>query len=120
MGRNLLTAALLVPLVCILFFKYQDGDFTLMIYEKIGKDPSVALQGKVVWITGASSGIGEYLAYELAKHGCKLVLSARRKEKLDKIKQKCAGKAKKGTNPCEAREFNQVGCIAESNLNKYD
>lgn len=61
-----------------------------MIYEKIGKDPSVALRGKVVWITGASSGIGEYLAYELTKHGCKLVLSARRKEKLDKIKKKCA------------------------------
>ena len=99
MGRNLLTAALLVPLVCILFFKYQDGDFTLMIYEKIGKDPRVALRGKVVWITGASSGIGEYLAYELTKHGCKLVLSARRKEKLDKIKKKCAGKAKKGYKP---------------------
>ena len=99
MGRNLLTAALLVPLVCILFFKYQDGDFTLMIYEKIGKDPSVALRGKVVWITGASSGIGEYLAYELTKHGCKLVLSARRKEKLDKIKKKCTGKAKKGYKP---------------------
>ena len=92
-------AALVVPLVSYLFFKYQDGDFTLMIYEKIGKDPSVALQGKVVWITGASSGIGEYLAHELAKHGCKLVLSARRKEKLDNIKQKCAGKAKKGYKP---------------------
>ena len=35
----------------------------LSIYYKIGQDPAVALRGKVVWITGASSGIREYLAY---------------------------------------------------------
>ena len=78
-GRNFLIVAVLVPLVCFSLFKFQDGDFILMIYEKIGQDPAVALRGKVVWISGASSGIGEYLAYELVKYGCKLVLSARRK-----------------------------------------
>ena len=57
MNRNFLIAAVLVPLVCFLLFKFQDGDFTLMIYAKIGQDPAVALHGKVVWITGASSGI---------------------------------------------------------------
>ena len=63
MYRNFLIAAVFVPLVCFLLFKFQDGNFTLMIYEKIGQDPAVALRGKVVWITGASSGIREYLAY---------------------------------------------------------
>ena len=91
-GRNFLVVAVLVPLVCFLLFKFQDGDFTLMIYEKIGQDPAVALHGKVVWITGASSGIGEYLAYELVKYGCKLVLSARRKAELESVKKNCAGK----------------------------
>ena len=91
-GRNLFFAAVLVPLVCFLLFKFQDGDFTLMIYEKIGQDPAVALRGKVVWITGASSGIGEYFAYELVKYGCKLVLSARRKAELERVKKNCAGK----------------------------
>ena len=33
--------------------------------------------GKNVWITGASSGIGEHLAYEFNKHGAFVILTAR-------------------------------------------
>ena len=42
-----------------------------------------------IYITGASSGIGEYIAYEYAKRGVHLALCARRKEKLDDIANKC-------------------------------
>jgi len=43
------------------------------------------IQGKVVLITGASSGIGETTAKVLAKHGATVVLGARRTDRLDKL-----------------------------------
>lgn len=50
------------------------------------------LKGKVVFITGASSGIGEHLAIALAKHGVKLALAARRRDELERVKRNCLGK----------------------------
>ena len=58
-----------------------------------GKKPRVALRGKVVWLTGASSGIGEHLAYALASNGAKLVLSSRREKELQRVLQNCKGSA---------------------------
>ena len=40
---------------------------------------------KIVWITGASSGIGKELSYKFAQKGWKIALTARRKDKLEKI-----------------------------------
>ena len=45
---------------------------------------------RVVWITGASSGIGEALAYAFSAAGARLLLSSRRSEELQRVKKNCA------------------------------
>ena len=49
-----------------------------------------AVHNKVIWITGASGGIGEALARELAADGARLILSARREEELQRVKASLA------------------------------
>ena len=45
---------------------------------------------QVIWITGASSGIGKELAILLSKESCNLILSSRNKESLELVKRECA------------------------------
>jgi short-subunit dehydrogenase len=53
--------------------------------------PSRALRdGQTAWITGASSGIGEALVHALDARGLRLVLSARREERLCQVRETCA------------------------------
>lgn len=55
------------------------------------------IKGKVVAITGASSGMGKAIAIELAKHGAKVVLSARRTEQLQQLVEEIIGKGGEAT-----------------------
>ncbi len=49
----------------------------------------MTFKNKIVWITGASSGIGEALVKAFAAQGAKLILSSRRKEELERVKLDC-------------------------------
>lgn len=46
------------------------------------------MNNKTILLTGASSGIGKALAFEISKYNCNLILIARRLEKLEEIKNK--------------------------------
>lgn len=47
------------------------------------------MQTQTIVITGASSGVGKAMALELAQHGVKLVLAARREKALDELAAEC-------------------------------
>jgi short-subunit dehydrogenase len=44
-------------------------------------------EGKTIWVTGASSGIGEALVYALDACGARLIISARRSDELERIRR---------------------------------
>ncbi|WCL48526.1 SDR family oxidoreductase [Leptospira sp. GIMC2001] len=48
---------------------------------------STTFKDKVVWITGASSGIGEALVFAFAEEGAKVILSSRKKEDLIRVQK---------------------------------
>src|SRR5215471_4326775 len=60
---------------------------TSMISRKAFKKTREYFRDKVVWITGASSGIGEQLSLLLSEFDAKLIMSARSVEGLNRVKQ---------------------------------
>jgi dehydrogenase/reductase SDR family protein 7B len=63
------------------------------------------LNNKVVWITGASSGIGEALTVQAAAQGARLILSSRRAAELERVKAQCADPAKVAVLPVDLTDF---------------
>ncbi|KAG4070073.1 hypothetical protein HA402_013733 [Bradysia odoriphaga] len=76
-------------LVWFLIACIADCDVITFLAAHFGKSPATEFSRKVVWVTGASSGIGEALAKNLARYKARLVISARRKDELDRVKQEC-------------------------------
>ncbi len=76
---------------------------------------------KVVWITGASSGIGEALAEEFAKLGARLILSSRRQAELERVK----AKLKMSDEDClvlplDLEQYHEMEDKVEKALNHFD
>ncbi|HWY24927.1 MAG TPA: SDR family NAD(P)-dependent oxidoreductase, partial [Nevskia sp.] len=63
------------------------------------------LAGKVIWITGASSGIGEAMAVLASRRGAKLVLSARRAGELERVRALCADASQVAVLPLDLSSF---------------
>lgn len=70
------------------------------------------LAQKVLWITGASSGIGEALAIAASRRGAKLVLSARRAAELERVRGLCADPAQVAVYPLDLLKLGDPAAAA--------
>jgi dehydrogenase/reductase SDR family member 7B len=68
---------------------------------------------KVVWITGASSGIGEALAIAWSREGATLVLSARNKTELERVRNACVDPTKHKVLPLDLTDTNAILAAAK-------
>ena len=74
---------------------------------------------KVIWITGASSGIGEALAYEWSKLGASLILSARRESELERVKAACAHSDRCTVVPLDLSKQSDIEAVADRVLQQF-
>lgn len=74
---------------------------------------------KVIWITGASSGIGEHLAYAFAKQGAELILSARNEEELKRVQQNCDPSVRTLVLPMDVTDYGSLSGLAARVMNHF-
>src|SRR5262245_35702571 len=72
-------------------------------------------QGRVAVVTGASAGIGEATARELARRGWRCVLLARRQERLEPVAAELGGE----WEVCDVRDRAQVENVAARVLERH-
>ncbi len=77
------------------------------------------IDGKTVWITGASSGIGEALAYALDKQNCKLILSSRREKELLKVQSHCSHKENIKIIPLDLQKTDTMNALVQQAINSF-
>lgn len=75
--------------------------------------------GKVIWITGASSGIGKALAMNLSKKGAKLILSSRRVEALEAAKAKCLNPENISIIPLDLTDINSFNAKTKEAISAF-
>ncbi|GAQ81135.1 short chain dehydrogenase reductase [Klebsormidium nitens] len=84
--------------------------------------PKTKVKGKVVVVTGASSGIGEHIAFEFAKLGAKLVLAARREDRLQSVAEICQQLGSPNVEVVQADVRKEDDCkkIIDHAIQKFD
>ena len=77
----------------------------------------MSLNNKVVIVTGASSGIGEAIARELADGGCKVMLAARREEKLKSLSEELGDGV--AYHVTDVTDHKQVQKMAQATIDRF-
>lgn len=83
-----IVAAAFVVLLAIFF--QSDASFPLY-FLKLPQSGN-SFENQVIWVTGASSGIGASLAKDLTRQGAQVIISARRIDQLNLVATNCSGK----------------------------
>lgn len=78
--------------------------------------PPTMWQDTAVWVTGASSGIGEALARELARRGARLALSARRTDRLEALRDELGESDRHLVLPLDLAKSEAIPAAAEAVL----
>lgn len=73
-------------------------------------------ENKTVWVTGASSGIGEAIVYALNKKGADLIISSRKAEGLNRVKAACSNPDKVHVVPLDLEDEEGLREIAKETL----
>jgi dehydrogenase/reductase SDR family member 7B len=77
-------------------------------------------ENKVVWITGASSGIGESLVYEFVRRGARVIASSNDVAGLDRVKKICGNKSEMvECVPFDLSDTTGIEEIADRQVNKF-
>jgi len=74
---------------------------------------------KVVWITGASSGIGKHLAIELSNQNAKLIVSSRNTEALETVKSLCKDSENVKIVPLDLEDYNNLSSKVENAISSF-
>lgn len=77
-------------------------------------------QNKVVWITGASSGIGEAMAKAFNAEGAIVIISSRRREELERVKALCSKPEKVHVFPLDLTKFESISEVSKEVLAKFN
>jgi len=75
---------------------------------------------KVVWVTGASSGIGEACVHEFARQGATLVLSSRRQAELERVAQEAQlPEERVMVLPLDLAQYDQMERLAQQVIDRF-
>lgn len=79
----------------------------------------INMKKKVVWITGASSGIGEALVYAYSNAGARLILSSRNRDELYRVKSACKSPVNIHVLPLDLEQTAALATKAEDAIRIY-
>ncbi len=81
---------------------------------------SEVFKGKVVWITGASSGIGEALVHGFLKRGALIIASSNDKAGLERVKASCGAASERvRTAPFDLIDTSEVEKLTEKIISEF-